>query len=83
MILSLPTSFSLVNEHSIKFNRLSDESLASRLTQEEVDEICRFCKNNEKFKELFIVKKIPFALFLSLATMIVVIGGSYFEFENF
>ncbi|SNU06185.1 hypothetical protein SAMN06297422_10673 [Lachnospiraceae bacterium] len=83
MILSTVSSISLANEKKLKFCRLSDESLDSRLAQEEVEDILIFCSQNEKYNNITIVKKIPFALFLSLATLIVIIGGNYFEFESF
>ena len=83
MILSMQSSICLVNEKQLNYSKISDESLGARLSQEEVDDICDFCSKNTVYSKLYIVRKIPFALFLSVAALIVIIGGNYFEFENF
>ena len=78
MIMSSISSLMLMNSKNSPLEKVSDESLKSRLSQEEVDRIITYCnEDKERSKiEITIVKKSPFALFLSLSTCFVIIYGS-------
>ena len=82
MILSFACSARLAKENKCPFQSLSDESLGSRLSNEEAQIIRDYCVENSAFSSLVIVRKVPFALYLSLSTLLVIIGGSYFEFAD-
>lgn len=76
MILSTESSIVLANDRLSRFNKLSDETLKSRLTEEDVKAIIDFSTKRDYIKQVSIVKKIPFALFIALATICVVVGGN-------
>lgn len=65
MILSMYSSMLMQNSRVRGLPTISAEDLRSRLTQEEVDAIGRWAKSRE-VDELIIVKKVPFALFITL-----------------
>ena len=69
MILSTYSSMMLQNSRVRGLPCVSTEDLRSRLSEEEVLAIRRWAKNRD-VKELVIVKKIPFALFLGLGFII-------------
>lgn len=76
MILSTVSSVILANDKLSRFKKVSDETLKSRLTEEDVEKIHDVSAKREYLKQVSIVKKIPFALFISVATILVVIGGN-------
>lgn len=65
MILSMYSSMLMQNSRVRGLPNISAEDLRSRLTQEEVDAIGRWAKSRE-VDEVIIVKKVPFALFITL-----------------
>lgn len=76
MILSTTSSVILVNDKLSRFKKVSDETLKSRLTEEDVEKIYDVSTKRKYLKQVSIVKKIPFALFISVATILVLIGGN-------
>lgn len=76
MILSTASSMILANDKLSQFKKVSDETLKSRLTEEDVEQIHDFLAKRNYLKQVSIVKKIPFALFISVATILVLIGGN-------
>ena len=73
MILS--TEMSLVfNGKNKEFDHISDESLKSRLSEEQVLLVKKICDKN-KIEEITIVKKVPLAFFIALGAIIVLFGG--------
>ena len=83
MILSMPCSLMLANEKKCAFNSVSDESLGSRLKLSDVEVIKTYCKERKAYSSLIIVRKVPFALYLSAAALLIILGGTYFEFADF
>jgi Flp pilus assembly protein protease CpaA len=77
MILSSASSFLLANDRYCKFKKLSDESLRSRLTEEDVLQIQEYGKRKNAPDRVCIVKRIPFALFLGLADLVILTGGTF------
>lgn len=73
MILSVETSYMFANASKCKFNKISKENLESRLKKEDVIAIQDFCNRIEKNVRLIIVRKVPFAFFISVSTIIVFI----------
>ena len=71
MILSTMSSITISQSKGSSYKKISDESLCSRLTQEEIEEIDRCSKN---LASVQIVKKVPMAFFLSVATWISMAG---------
>ena len=53
--------------------RISDESLKCRLSEMEVDKIHAIGEKNQKISSVEIVRKVPFAAFLSLAALLVIL----------
>lgn len=76
MILSTFTSIMLANDRGCKYEKISDESLKSRLTQKDIDLILTISKKKQKQK-VTILKKIPIASFISLGVLSVLIGGYF------
>lgn len=75
MILSAASSLLLVNNRYSGFRKISDESLNSRLTEEDIKAILDFSKKKSAPQKVCIVRKVPFALFISLAAIVVLAGG--------
>lgn len=71
MILSTNTSIAISQISNNLFRCLSDETLSSRLNSKEVMEIKKI-KNLDQKVEIFIVKKIPMAFFISIATFLTI-----------
>ena len=63
-ILSSKTSIFLQNVRMQNPPRISDETLKSRLTEEEVNTIVTWGRRQQEDYELVIVRKIPYAIFL-------------------
>lgn len=76
MILSTASSMIFVNDKLSRFKKVSDETLKSRLNEEDVEKIHDFSEKRKYLKQISIVKKIPFAMFISVATILVLIGGN-------
>ena len=66
MILSTFSSVMMQNSKVKGLPRVSEEDLRNRLTKEEAESIHRWGKTPKGQKEIIIVKKIPFAVFIAL-----------------
>lgn len=75
MILSLNTTILFSNSRVKGLPELSSENLKSRLTYEEVKSILRWEKSKYGKSEVQIVRKIPFAIFISLGTIFFILLG--------
>lgn len=73
MILSTESSIILSNDKLSQFNRISDESLKSRLTEEDIKAIRDFASKRSYLQEIAVVKKVPFAFFIALATSVILL----------
>lgn len=78
MILSFETSCIIANFPDCGYDKISKENLESRLSKQDVNEIVRFYKNQEDVNKLLIIKKVPFAFFISIATVLLIIGCLYY-----
>ena len=65
MILSQVSSLLMQNSRIEGLPPVSDESLDSRLTTEEAESIVRWSKTKNGLKQITIVRKIPFAVFIT------------------
>jgi preflagellin peptidase FlaK len=74
MILSAVSSVLLANDRRGKFKKISDESLSSRLTGEDISYIKELSDRNRKLTSVTIVRKIPFALFIAVSVICVIMG---------
>lgn len=74
MILSTKSSIILSNDKLSQFNRISDESLKSRLTEEDIKAIKDFTNKRSYLQKVVIVKKVPFAFFIAIATSVIFLG---------
>lgn len=74
MILSTKSSIILSNDKLSQFNKISDESLKSRLTEEDVKSIKGFAKKRSYLQKVEIIKKVPFAFFIAIATIVILLG---------
>lgn len=63
MILSTISSMMMQNSRVRGLPSVSTEDLKSRLTEEQVNSICRWSKSR-KIETITIVRKIPFAIFI-------------------
>lgn len=77
MILSTSSSYIFFNDTLSKYKKISDETLHSRLKEEDIEKIKDLTNKRDYINKITIMKKIPFALFISLATFIVVLGGMF------
>lgn len=66
MILSTFSSMTMQNSRVKGLPKISTEDLSSRLTEEEAESIKRWRKSAKGLKEISIVKKIPFAVFIAM-----------------
>ena len=70
MILSTGTTMLFINSKIHNLPEQSYEDLRSRLSEEEVDAVKRWC-NKKGITNVYIVRKMPFAIFLSLGVLFV------------
>ena len=70
MILSQVSSIMMQNSKVKGMPSISDESLNSRLTEEEADSIIRWSKTKNGLRQITIVRKIPFAVFITSGTLV-------------
>ena len=75
MILSLETSLLFSNSKVKGLPNPSTEDLRSRLTEEEAQSIRRWEKSKYGVSEVKIVRKMPFAIFISLGTLVFIFLG--------
>lgn len=74
MILSVTSSFLLVQDKTIKYEKISDETMQARLSDEDVFSIIEWAnKNSRLHDQITIVRKVPFAIFLTVSEMIIII----------
>ena len=74
MILSMATTIQFSSSRIKNLPQISTENLKSRLTATEVEAVKKWCEKKQ-VNRLTVVRKIPFAVFLSLGSLIYVIGG--------
>ncbi len=77
MILSTTSSYIFFNDKLSKYKKISDETLRSRLTEKDIDQIKKVSLKRDYIKTIMIMKKIPFALFISLSTIIIILEGVF------
>ena len=65
MILSEMSSFLMQNSRIRGLPKISDESLNSRLSEEEAASIVRWSKSKNGCEQIIIVRKMPFAVFIT------------------
>lgn len=75
MVLSRLSSFMFMTSAVIGLPGISDETLKSRLTPAEIDSIQRWKKSKKGKESLVIVRKIPFAIFISLGLLNYILIG--------
>lgn len=75
MILSLNTTILFTNSRVKGLPKLSSETLNSRLTNDEAQSVLRWEKSKYGKSEIQIVRKIPFAIFISLGTVLFIVLG--------
>jgi preflagellin peptidase FlaK len=68
MILSLKSSLLFTNSKIVGLPSISKEDMRSRLTNDEIESISKWSKYNKNIKTVTIIRKIPFAVFLSIGT---------------
>lgn len=69
MILSRMSSLVMQNSTIKGLPDISDESLRSRITSEEVASVIRWSKTKNGYKQIVIVRKMPFAVFISCGVL--------------
>lgn len=75
MIISTETSMLFVNSRVRGLPKISHENMADRITESECESIHRWEKSKYGSKTVKIVRKIPFAVFISLGTVAYIIVG--------
>lgn len=70
MILSTATTLRFVNSRVKGLPSLSTEDLRSRLTEEEVESVRRWGKSKYEARTVEIIRKMPFAVFISAGTFV-------------
>ena len=73
MILSALSSMTMQNSGVKGLPGLSTEDLKSRISEEEAESIKRWGRTSKGLKEISIVKKIPFAIFITLGFLVYLI----------
>lgn len=77
MILSTSSSYIFFNDTLSKYKKISDETLCSRLNEEDIEKINDLKNKRDYIYKITIMKKIPFALFISLSTFMIILGGMF------
>lgn len=75
MVLSRADSILMNNYHDEGLPGVSDETLRSRLTQEEAQSVRRWGRSKYGKPQIMIVRKVPFAAFLSLGMLLYITMG--------
>ena len=75
MILSTASSIFLSSDKYGKFHKISEESLKSRLTKADILNIKEIAHRKKQLEKVSIVRKVPFALFISISTIAVILGS--------
>lgn len=75
MILSIYSSMQMQNSKVKGLPSISDETLASRLSEEEVASIKKWRNSKNGKEKIVIVRKIPFAIFMLLSVVIYITIG--------
>ena len=79
MILSASTVLAFANSHVKGLPTSTTEDLRSRLTQEEAESVHRWEKSKYGCETVQIVRKVPFAIFISLGAVSFLIVGGIFK----
>ena len=79
MVLSRASSILLQVSRVKGLPGISDETLKSRLTPSEIDSIHRWEKTKAGREKLTIVRKIPFAIFISIGVIVYIVIGKLFK----
>jgi len=77
MILSYGTVLCFVNSRVKGLPSFTTEDMSSRITQEEADAICRWAVSKNGKETIVILRKIPFAIFITLGFVIYLILGVF------
>ena len=83
MILSLSSSLLFVGSKQKGLPQLSSENFSSRLTSIEAYNVRKWGKTEEGSANITIVRKMPFAIFISLSAILYIIAGVYFNGYTF
>ncbi len=75
MILSAGSSLQISMIKSAKYSQISDESTRSRLSKENVEYLASFGSKRDDLKRITIVRKVPFAVFIAVSTIVVIVIG--------
>ena len=75
MILSLQTTLLFENSKIEGLPGLSKEDLRSRLTEEEANSVIKWSSSAKGREKIIIVRKMPFAIFISLGVVVFLICG--------
>ena len=77
MVLSLQTTL-LFSGSTVKgLPKISKENLNDRISEEEAKSVKRWSKTNEGSETVTIVRKMPFAIFISLGTVVFIVLGAF------
>lgn len=77
MILSYGTVLGFVNSRVKGLPSFTTEDMSSRITQEEADAICRWAVSKNGKETIVILRKIPFAIFITLGFVVYLILGVF------
>ena len=81
MILSTASSVMMFGDGNVGVNKLSEENMGDRLTEENISSIYRWMDKHPDYETVTIVRKIPFSAFISLGYVTFLILGvlNYYE----
>lgn len=82
MILSTVTTMMMANSRIKGLPRISKENMADRLTEEEAEAVRKWGKVKGQILNVQIVKKVPFAIFLTLGLIAEIIMWGILNFAN-
>lgn len=74
MVLSLGSTLNFKNSRIKGLPSLSTEDLQSRISEDEVASVKKWAKQN-KVENICIIRKIPFAIFISIGTLLYIVFG--------
>ena len=80
MILSTATTFMMSTSDIVGLPSISRENMADRLTEKEAEAVRRWGLIKGKPIEIQILRKVPFAIFLSLGMLVQIIGWGIWNF---
>ena len=77
MVLSLQTTLAFAGSTVKGLPKVSKENLNDRITEEEAKSVIRWSKTGEGSETVTIVRKMPFAIFIFLGTLVFIILGAF------